>query len=55
MNNAFGFMDLLPTLIVLALAVVAIYYSTTMIEAIERLFVKKKSAPLEPRSKSRDR
>ena len=55
MNNNFGFMDLLPTLVVLALAVVGILYSTTMVEAIERLLNKKKSASSEARTKSPDR
>ena len=54
MSNNLGFMDLLPTLVILALAVVAIYHSTTFVESIERNFKKKKSAQLEPRSKSPD-
>jgi hypothetical protein len=55
MESNFGFMQLLPTLIVLAITAAFIMSSTSIVEGIERMFFKKKIPSPKPNSEHADR
>jgi hypothetical protein len=54
MTSSLNFVDLLPTLALLALTVVAILSSTKIVEGIERLFGKKSATLPSANSKPTD-